>query len=305
MADPTKKSEAEAVADLVKAGATPQIVAVQRGDEGVASVLLTPPGMAVSSLKKFVDEYLPNPERRKGTAHFQELGSFVAHANAFKGTSSAIFAEPSPNAPKLTSVLDYHETGPDEDRIKARHCQHRGVYHFPLDEAWKTWTEIAEEKMSQVDFAEFIEKNILDVVEPSAAVGSARLWAENAGLTFATPAQMMAFSRGLAVAVDRRVTNAITLGSGEGQLSFSEEHRDGAGQPLRIPGALLVQIPVFRSGVAYQIPIRLRYRVSGGSVIWTLIPHRPDRYFDDAFLEARNYAADQTKLPVFVGTPEA
>jgi uncharacterized protein YfdQ (DUF2303 family) len=305
MADPQKKSEAEAVADLVRAGAAPQMLGVERGDEGVASALLVPNGMQVFSVKKFVDEYLPNPERRKGTAHFQELSSFVAHANRFKGENSAIFAEPSPTSPKLTSVIDYHLAGPDENREKARHGAHRGVYHFPLDEAWKTWTGVEGQKMSQVDFAEFIEANILDVVEPSAAVGSARLWADNAGLTFASPAQMMAFSRGLAVAVDRRVTNAIALGTGEGQISFSEEHKDGAGQPLRIPGAVLVQIPVFRSGTMYQVPFRLRYRVKDGGVSWALAPHRPDRYFDDAFLDARNYAAEQTKLPLFVGAPES
>lgn len=302
MADP--KSEAEAVAEIVKTAAAPVMLQVQRGDEAMAGVLVAPHDMRVHSLKAYVDAYLPNPERRRGTASFQELGSFIAHANRFKAPESAVFAEPSPQAPKLTTVLDYHLAGADEDRIKARHGEHRGVYHFPLADEWKTWRGADAKTMNQAQFAEFIEANILDVVDPASAGDGAKLFALNTGCTFASPAALMTLSRGLAVTVDSKVTNAVNLATGEGQLSYAEEHRDAGGQSLKVPGALLIAVPVFRSGFAYQIPVRLRYRVKDGNVTWTLAMYRPERYFDDAFMGACERVREETALPLFVGSPE-
>lgn len=122
------------------------------------------------------------------------------------------------------------------------------------------------------------------------------------GLEFYSPWSLWA--RGLAVTVDSKVTNAVNLATGEGQLSYAEEHRDAGGQSLKVPGALLIAVPVFRSGFAYQIPVRLRYRVKDGNVTWTLAMYRPERYFDDAFMGACERVREETALPLFVGSPE-
>jgi uncharacterized protein YfdQ (DUF2303 family) len=303
MAD--QKSEAEFVAELAARAVKPDQFNVQRGHDGEATVLLVPNGMTVKSAKPFVDEYLPNPERRKGTAHFTELSSFIAHAIRFKAEESAIFAESSQTSPKLTSVIDYHVAGPDEDRVKARHGQHRGVYHFPLDDAWKAWREADTKSFTQRDFAAFLEDRILDVIDPATAAGSVQLFATNTGTTFASPAKMMALSRGLSVTVNAQTKEAINLATGEAQIAFASEHRDEAGQKLTVPGAFVVQLPVFKSGAAYQIPIRLRYRVKEQAVIWSFSMYRPDRYFDDALLDACDRAKTETDLPLFMGAPES
>lgn len=305
MGEPTKRSEAEVVAELTTRAVEPKLITVQRGDESMSQVLLAPAGMNAYSVKKFVDEHLAHPERRKGTSHHQELGSFIAHANRFKAPESAVFAEPSPSAPKLTSVLDYHLAGEDADRIKARHGEHRGVYHFPLAEEWKTWRAVDGKGMGQAAFAEFLESNILDVIDPGEAGANAKLFAMNTGCEFAAPSKLMALSRGLALHVESRVKEAVNLGTGEVQIAYEESHKDTAGSKLAVPGAFLVCIPVFRSGFAYQIPIRLRYRVKDGSVTWFLAMFRPDRFFDDAFMGAVDRVKTETELPVFVGTPES
>ncbi len=87
-------------------------------------------------------------------------------------------------------------------------------------------------------------------------------------------------------------------------MSFSEAHTDGAGVTLKIPGAFLIAIPVFRNGDCYQLGVKLRYRVSNGVVLWSFAIHRADACFDDAFRESCDRAAKETELPIFIGSPE-
>jgi hypothetical protein len=61
---------------------------------------------------------------------------------------------------------------------------------------------------------------------------------------------------------------------------------------------------VFQNGALYQIPARLRYRVSAGSVTWSFDLYRAQAVFDHAVDEACAHAAKETGLPLFMGSPE-
>lgn len=274
-------------------------------------LVVVPKGKQVVDLKPYVDARRDRPERRAGTAQFTQLASFVQHAQRFADGHSAIFAIDNPAAPKLMSVLDYHEgnhvdedAGPVEG--KARFGQHRGVYNFPVSDEWKAWTS-APAQMAQDTFAAFLEERIADVLAPEAVGDKAKEFAGELGITLASPARLMELSRGLSVRVDSRVTNAANLSTGEVQLSYEESHTARDGGPLKVPGGFVIAIPVFRGGALYQIPVRLLYRVhrSEGRVAWSVRLHRADRSFADAFKEAAEYAREATGLPLFYGTPEA
>lgn len=49
---------------------------------------------------------------------------------------------------------------------------------------------------------------------------------------------------------------------------------------------------------------RLRYRLDGGRVTWTVALHRPELVFRHAFGEACELVANETGLSVFRGSPE-
>lgn len=288
---------ADVVAKLVKDHIKPEFVTLDAA--GNRAVIL-PAGLEPYSIKELVDEYRTVPERRKGTASLQDLASFVAHANRFKCETSAIFADPT--KPSLVSVLDYHPAGPKNE--DARHGGHRGLYLFPLSDEWKAWKDLDKKPLGQAEFAEMVETRITDFADPAGAGESAKTLSQLVGCQFASPSRLLELSRGLTVRVGARVQNATNLATGEASMRFESAHSDEAGAPLKVPGAFLIAVPVFRSGAMYQLAARLRYRVQGPSVTWFYELYRPERAFDHAFREACDTAQKETDLPLFVGSAE-
>lgn len=275
-------------------------IEVQRGDEK-AQLLVVPDGetFEVKSIKVHLDEYRDKPERRSGTAKLEDLASFIAHANRFKSEHSALFAQRQP--PSVQCVFDYHEkTHQGAPAFRA----HRGRYEFPLSDEWKAWNQGQGNAYGQREFALFIENRLLDVADPASALSSAQEFAAKLGCVFALPQKLLELSRGLTVNVESTVAQSVNLGSGEGRLTFKEQHSDEHGAPLHVPGAFIIAIPVFKSGALYQVPVRLRYRAHSGKVTWTYELFGVDRMFDHAFQEACELAQRQTELPLFVGSPE-
>ncbi len=299
------------VESLVKSYFRPEIVQAEDPNTGEkAPVLILPTrgedgsaGLKAFSMKPFVDEYRTEPERRKGKAVLGDLASFVAHANRFKDSGSAIFAQPDSKAPSLTCVLNYHYPHTDNDD-QPRFGDHQGVYRFPLSDEWKRWTEQNAKPMSQLEFAEFIENNIADVADPANAGGTANALSKSIGCVFASPSKLLELSIGLSVRVDSTFKEAQKLSTGEATMQFISTHLDESGAVLKIPSAFLIQIPVFRNEAPYQLVARLRYRARDGRVSWFYELYRTDQTFDHAFKEAAATAAAGTELPLFIGSPE-
>lgn len=286
----------------------PNVIDIQSPDGIRATVAILPlvesggrVSVRLESLGKFFDEYRANPRRRVGTANLADLPSLVAHVNRFKDDDSVIFADTDREHPSMTAVLDYHRQGAAGE---PRFGTHRSKYDFPVSEEWATWTGVHGNEMDQAAFAEFMESHLVDTIEPSAAGESARAFAEKSGVSFATPARLLELSRGLSISVGEKVVQLINLQSGEKQIQFSENHSDETGAPLKVPGAFLVGIPVFRADARYQVCVRLRYRKREGSLIWSMELWRHEEVFDAAILQACEFVKTGTQLPLLVGTPE-
>ena len=292
------KRDAQAIIDVVRELAGAETVSIgPKGGE--REVIAYPKGVEVRSIKPFLDEYLEQPERMKGTARHTTLSSFCDHVKRFADEHSAIFADDDPRNPRLLAVLDYH--APDAPRWG----EHRARYDFPVSEEWQAWTGVRV-GLGQRDFGEFLEERIGDVLEPANAGETVKAFAEQLGCTLATPSQLMGLARGLSLRVNAKVTQAMNLSTGEVQVAFEETHQDKDNKgPLKVPGGLAVGIPVFRGGDGYKLPVRLRYRVRNGEITWLLSVHRADRAFTDAFERACDEAAAATGLPLFRGTPES
>lgn len=269
------------------------------------AVLAVPDGVEVVSIKPFLDEYLEAPERRKGTARLGTLASFLGLVHRFKDLDSALFANPDgtnhPPRPTLTCVFDYNREGPTG---APRFGQHRAVYEFPVSDEWKAWLGLNGKPMAQAQFAAFLEDRIADVAAPTSPGALAQEFAQKLLVSFAGPSRLIELSRGLSIRVDQTVRNAQNLQTGEAQVQFVAQHTNENGQPLNVPGAFLLNVPVFRGGALYEIPARLRYRVKEGAITWFYELYRADRIFDHAFDEACEEAQENTELSLFVGTPE-
>lgn len=268
------------------------------GGDAPAVIAILPDGKKIMDLKPFLDAVASAPKAHTGTAQLQDLGSFIEHVNLFALDDSVIFAHRSRTAPSLTAVLDYRE------KKTPRFGRHRSVYACPLSDEWKAWTANDGKAMSQGDFAAFLEDRILDVILAD-ETDDLRRFAELAEGRWTGPAGLMSLARNLAVNVETQVRQAVTLSTGEIAVSYVEQHKDGAGEPVKIPNLFMIAVPVFYADTAYRIPARLRYRVQGGRITWSYSLYRVDRVLDDAFNGICERAKDETDLPVLLGAPES
>jgi uncharacterized protein YfdQ (DUF2303 family) len=300
------------IAELAqRAAVKPQILTIQSPDGIVATIAALPTvteegrtTVELRSLANFFSDERTHPKARKGTARLNEIESFIEHVNRFKDDDSAIFAETNAGGPpSLTAVIDYHKAGATG---QPRFGQHRAFYPFPLSKEWIAWNATNGSPMTQQAFAEFIEENLLDVAEPAPEnlTAAARAFAEKCGMTFATPAKLLELSRGLQVNVEETVLQATSLASGERQIQFSEKHTGADGAPIKVPGAFLITIPVFRGDDAYQICVRLRYRKQAQGLVWLYEMFKATDVFDHAIEMACQKVANETGLPVFKGSHE-
>ncbi|CAB4137812.1 Protein of unkown function DUF2303 [uncultured Caudovirales phage] len=260
---------------------------------------------------------LLSAQHRAGTAVMLDVASFVAHVRRFMSPESVIFLNPDMAKPTMLAVLDYHDRvnlpGDDErqlaDGALPRAGRHKTFYAFPVSVEWKAWAEKDGVQMSQRDFADFMEDRIGDVLPPpdpnNDADKNALDVARALGGSFAAAADLMAMSRGLKININKAFKEAINRTTGESDLVFVEEHKNEAGQPLRVPGLFRIGIPVFFGEAAYPITVQLRYRPGEGGIKWTYSLYRKDVIFDHAIGQVRQFVGTQTGLPVLLGKPEA
>lgn len=280
------------------------------GEESAkALMLVTPKGVTVSSAKSLVDAFRTRPERRQGTANFEDLDSFIAHALRFKGPTSALFARTADFGPVgvidpyLQSVLNYHEESPIESG-KPSFGDHRGRYICALSPEWRAWSTSDQKEFRDREFAEFIEERITDIADPSAADADLTRLAALVKAKWGDAARLMEVASGLTVHVNEKVSRIAKTASGEFEAVWKQEHSGADGAPLVVPSLFLIRIPVFRYAEPVLIGVRLKYRVSEGQIFWRAQRYRPDLALEAAFEAVCAKAAAETGLPLFRGTPE-
>lgn len=295
------KTNVGAMVDAAQKFSEAQPIALHAEPE-IPEVLVVPSGRTVVSLKRYLDEYRIKPDRKKGTADLLRIDSFIAHVKRFMDEHSAVFVDVvNQREPRLVAVLDYNEQGAGSPRFG----EHRAVYRFPLSEEWKAWSGLAGNPLDQGRFADFLEERIVDILEPSTVGEAITNFARTLGIALAPPQRILTLSKGLTLRVGSKVTRHINLSTGEAKIGFEEQHGSEDNSPLAIPGGFAIGIPVFRAGPAYQIAVRLRYRVKDGAVTWLVSFQQLDTVWDHAIDEAAFAVGEATKLPVFYGRPES
>ncbi|TPN16429.1 DUF2303 family protein [Mesorhizobium sp. B2-1-3] len=256
----------------------------------------TAPG--IDGLDRLFEPYRQHPARKTGQAVAQTFEAFCTLTLRHQTEHSAIFANMDWRKPTLTTIVDYHELADGH----ANFGKHRIHYAFPLSEEWQKWVATDGEKMDQGAFAWFLEDRVAELSSPT---DEEKLQYErDFATTIATPAQLVELSRGLQVNVESKVKASTTLQSGEGQIAWEETHNGADGKPLKVPGIFMLNIAPFFMGEKVRIPVRLRYRPSGGKVIWFYQIYRPDQFITQHVRDVLGETRRQTNLPTFEGTPE-
>lgn len=258
------------------------------------------------------DAYRVRPLRRQGTATVSRLDSLIALANRHKDeqyVESVLFVkEPVLGGASgaITAIVDYHA---EDERQTPNWLGHKIVYPFPLSPEWQAWMAANGNPFEMIQFSQFLEDRIVDVLDPSAAEGlsaEAKDYIAKAGGKLGSPTKLIEISRNLQVNENAKIKSAHVLSSGERQIVFDTEHTGADGKPVDVPSLFLIAIPVFaNSPVVWRMIVRLRYRARGGGVSFFYEVWRPDLVLNAAVDEAVTKAHEETGLPVFYGSPES
>lgn len=214
--------------------------------------------------------------------------------NLHRVEETVIFAATKYPNVSLTAVINYHAPGGVAD-----HADHRIVYPFPLTDEFKAWVSGAEKGMEQAEFAGFLEEHAAELASP--LDGEKSEYERLFGARFATPADLMALSRGLEITVGQKIKSTIRLQSGERQVVFVEEHNNAKGEPVIVPGLFMVALPAFVDGDPVRVPARLRYRAGSEGVTWLYQLYRWQHWLAKAVQVDLETATKQTSRPGFEG----
>lgn len=299
-------SNAEAVITAVERLSNARVIAIEHPrTKEEFDCMVVPEGMSLRSVKSLLDEYALAPDQIAGTASIQDEASFIQHVIEFKRTGTSIFCEPSFEKPSFTAVYDYHRLDRfNEDEEVPAFGRHRASWPLKLSKEWSAWAGRSGKWMTHGDFAEFLELHAPDVFWGDERSDYTNLLISTLELKLATTAQLVSLSRNMVVNVDTNVRSAQTLSSGEIAITYNETHKDGEGQPIKVPNAFLIAIPVIHRGPTYQILVRLRYRIQAGKVLWAFELHREDIVFDAALDEVIERVGAATECPVYRGAAE-
>ncbi|WP_320178095.1 DUF2303 family protein [Roseovarius pacificus] len=315
----------QALADMARKFAETEELTGLEPAHGEAVLLSVPEGRRIEDMTtafhKAQERY--RPARRKGTARLATLVSLIDWANRFKGDTSVLYADPTEESISLTCIANYHAEEPaanaaNSGEAGASHCDHRGVYRFPLSKEWKRWTALSGKWLEKDEFCSFIEDNAKDLVDPSPALlaqGAEDVvepWErrnveirDKINGRFGQLHNLIAMGRQFQVHETSDLDIKTDPDTGETRVSFNEEHRDAAGRPLKIANLYLIAIPVFESGDLFRLTVRFAYRKIGGNLRFSLNIYNPHEALDIAFNEAVDKAVTETDLPVFQGSPES
>jgi len=270
MADPTAVTTESL--ELIRAGAAltqPHLV------DGHAYAVL-PAGYAIHDL-----EYLQEqPSRQKGTIHAHESDSFIRLVQRYQSEAAIVYADLGRGV--ITAVLN----DTTENGVDAGHRDWRISYVPPVSDAWKRWTAANGKRMSQVQFAEFIEQNLINIYEPSSA-------------------DVLELATSLSVDSTVKWSSATRLQSGNRQLQYVEEStaRGGKTGVLTVPSHFVLGMPVYQGSDAIVIKALFRYRLTNGELIMWIDLEQTEEAVQVAFSELVTTIDAGIDAPVVYGVP--
>ncbi len=249
---------------------------------GDTPVVLLPHGYSVADLSS----KLPAPTRKRGTTTLNDAESFIAVVNDQSDDCTRLFSTINP--PTFTAVFNHNADG-------AGWGDHRAKYDAPLSPEWKAWTGIDGKKHNQLDMAQFLETNMVDVVYIKSAAG------EPGSPDGAT---LLEICRTLEATKKVNFKSSVRLTDGSTQFTYDEDVAGSAVKgTMTIPEQFSIGVPVFENGEKYRLDVRFRYRIADGGqlVIWLELI-RPHKVIEDAVKQLRAHIGSETGLQVLNGS---
>jgi len=208
------------------------------------------------------NKHLPQPPRVTRSVTLTDLEELVNYLNELVATDGApypvIFADypslqfclfPAYHQGKALSWLDH--------QVRVNLCHSR---------EFKQWQEKNGVRMSQVDFAEFIDRNVIDIIEP-------------------TGASMLTMAQTLEATRTEVFKSAVRVSDGTHKFTWANDTADGAGNTV-IPDRFKLALRVFQGDEdAMEVTAKLYYRIKDGAVTFFYQLHRVDEIVEKLWTE--------------------
>lgn len=252
-------STTESIARLAREGLEPRNLQPDDGRR-VASVLV-PEGTRHELID--LERYDTHPERKRGQVNLHEHTSFADYLfdHALPGTH--VYADVRNGT--VTAVLN------DHTRVQRGDSQpgwgdHRATLDLRHSHEWVCWTQRNGGLMSQDDFAEHLEDNYVDIVEPDHAT-------------------MLEIAQSIQASSSAEFKSKQRLQDGQVALRYEEQVEARAGQKgdLTIPETFTVALRVYEGTLTTEMTARLRYRIRDGQLAIGYRLERLDDVRDAAF----------------------
>lgn len=206
------------------------------------------------------------------TQEFANGESFLAYLERFKDERSYLTANRQRHS--VTAHLDYHK-----DSRTPSINKHSATRSFKYDRRFTAWSNLNRRELTQIQFVEFMEDNLLDVVEP------------NNGELLNSITQFKAYRQSNCVSV-------VDSASGDTRFEFVQQTKNEKGQAV-LPERIVLQIPVFEFESNIELNARLRYKVSEDQKVkFTIEFIKLEEAVDIAFQHAVKGLEQQTKLKI-------
>lgn len=285
----------EALELILALGGKPQTP----GNEGGPFVLV-PEGTEVHSL----EHLLPFSPFQRENVTLTRPESLIDWCNRFKRPESVIFADQA--SEKFTAVLDYHgESDPALASFSGGKRAMVGAITLQKTPEWKTWLGITKQALGQIALAEFIEDNILDIIDPKGAT-------------------MLEFAKNFRTRHKADFAEVVNLENGQSKVQYEEtieikgQSSSSSKGEFLVPNQILLALQPYEGtpekknedgsiveGVSpgYEVVCRFRSRTANAKSIFYFEIVRPDLIVEDAFGKIAAKIAEKTGLPMFYGKP--
>lgn len=227
-----------------------------------------------------LEHLLATPIRKRETAHLHTVDSFCAYVNRHAHEDAAVvfFDE---NKSTFSAVLNYHPLSRDG---YADWCDHRALYTMPASTEWQTWMRSNNAGKNQAEFAQFIEDNLPDIIEPEGA-------------------KLLDMVKTLQAKRSVNFESAVRLDNGATEFVYLEDIKGTVTKgKVDIPTEFKIGIPPYRGEAPFVVVARLRYRINDTKLVLWFDLVRPHKVLEQVQREVSARIAEGTKLPMFAGT---
>jgi uncharacterized protein YfdQ (DUF2303 family) len=282
-------NSAHGIAALLSAGAalsTPMVPRPTDVESPGIPFTVIPDGYDAKSLESL----LPTPTRRRANITTGDVNGFILWtARESDPERSVLFEETKDPVSlggqpvRLCGWIGVLDAG---SRTLPGWGENRIVLEPSIGVVAERWLSVCGKPISQRDLAEFLEENGAAAIQP-------------------TGADLLEMALNLEATTSAKFEGGVRLQNGNQSLTYTEQTDTKMGNgKVEVPQRIVVRCSLLQGLAPVDLTLLLRYRLEGGSIRFTLKPHRLQELIVEQVREIRALLAEKLPgLPLVVGKP--